>query len=100
MSESIAVVASFLPKPSQEKQVEQVLRGMISPTRAEPGNLRYELYAGNGGPAMFILLEMYKDQAAAEAHRVTEHYKAYRARIGDLLSEPIKVQVLRAVDIL
>jgi quinol monooxygenase YgiN len=100
MSESIAVVASFLPKPSQEKQVEQVLRGMISPTRAEPGNQRYELYAGNGAPAMFILLEMYKDQPAVEAHRVTEHYKAYRARIGDLLSEPIKVQVLRAVDIL
>lgn len=99
MSESVAVVASFIPKPSHEKQVEQVLRGMISPTRAEPGNQRYELYAGNGAPAVFVLLEMYKDQAAVEAHRGTEHYKAYRARIGDLLSEPIKVKILRVLDI-
>jgi quinol monooxygenase YgiN len=99
MSEPVAVVASFFPKPSQEKQVEQVLRDMISPTRAEPGNQRYELYVGNGTPAMFVLLEMYKDQAAVEAHRGTEHYKAYRSRIGGLLAEPIKVEVLRALDI-
>jgi quinol monooxygenase YgiN len=100
MSESVAIVASFFPKPSHEKQVEEVLRDIVSATRTEPGNRRYELYAGNGAPpATFVLLETYKDQSALETHRGTNHYKTFEVRISNLLSQPVKVQVLRAVDI-
>ena len=99
MSERVSVIASFLPKPGEEKNVEGILRGMIAPTRAEAGCERYELYQGPGQPKSFVLFEIYSDQAALEAHRNTGHYKSYRARVSDLLNEPIKVQLLQVLDV-
>lgn len=96
---SITVFASFVPKAGQEKDIEQVLRGMVAPTRNEPGCRRYDLYRAAEGAAGFHLFEIYADRAALDAHRATEHYKAYRARITDLLAEPIKVNVLSGLDI-
>jgi len=98
MSERVCVIANFLPKVGGEQQVETILRGMILPTRTEPGCERYELYQAAGQPASFVLFEIYTDQGALEAHRNTGHYKSYRAGIADLLSEPIKVQVLQVLD--
>jgi quinol monooxygenase YgiN len=95
----IVVFASFTPKPGQEKEVEQVLRGMVGPTRNETGCRRYDLYRAAEGAATFHLFEIYADRPALEAHRATDHYKAYRARIQDLLAEPIKVNVLSGVDV-
>ena len=46
---TISVVATFIPKEGQENAVEAILRGMVKPTRHEPGCLRYELY-GAAGP--------------------------------------------------
>ena len=95
---AVSVVATFSPKTDQESTVESILRGMVGPTRNEPGCLRYELYAAAGPERRFVLLEAYADQTALEAHRASEHYKSYRSRIGDLLKEPIKVILLDAID--
>jgi quinol monooxygenase YgiN len=99
MSTAVSVIATFIPKSGQDKGVEQVLRGMVAPTRKEPGCDRYDLYCTKDSPPSYVLFEIYKDQAALEAHRGTEHYKSYRARIPELLNEPIKVQVLNGVDV-
>jgi quinol monooxygenase YgiN len=95
---AISVVATFIPKENHESAVDAILRGMVKPTREEPGCLRYELYGATGPEPQFVLIEAYADQAALEAHRATEHYKSYRSRIVDALREPIKVAVLNAID--
>ncbi len=98
-STRVIVFASFLPRPGQESEVEKVLRGMVSPTRREPGCITYDLYRAAEGGGSFHLFEIYNDRSALDAHRATEHYKAYRARIADLLAEPIKVHVLDQLDV-
>jgi quinol monooxygenase YgiN len=94
----VSVVAVFTPKAGQSTVVEETLRGMVRPTRNEPGCTRYELYQSAGSDPRFVLLEAYKDQSALEFHRTTDHYKSYRARIIDLLNGPIDVTVLADVD--
>ncbi len=101
MADPILVFASFQPKPGLEADVREILNDMIGPTRAEPGNVRYDLYLGQkqgGVPQSYHLFEQYKDQAALEAHRQSDHYKAYRARIADYLAEPVGVQLLSIID--
>lgn len=95
----VIVFASFYPRPGQADEVREVLDGMIGPTRAEEGNEVYDLYRADGddGPA-FHLFERYTGQDALQAHRDSDHYKAYRAAIGDLLAQPIDVVVLAEVD--
>ncbi len=96
---TVIVFASFSPSPGREGEVEEILRGMVTPTREEPGNEIYDLYRKTGdGPASFHLFERYVDADALQAHRETGHYKAYRARIADHLAAPIGVVVLEAVD--
>jgi quinol monooxygenase YgiN len=94
------VFVQFHPKPGSEPAVERILRGMIAPTRQEPGNELYDLYRlpTAAGGTVFALTERYRDQAALEAHRATAHYKDYRAKIMEHLSEPIDVKILEALD--
>lgn len=99
--EPVLVFASFEPKAGQEEAVEAILKGMVGPTRQEPGNEIYDLYERKNAPdgkRSFHLIEKYKDATALEFHRETEHYKNYRATIVEHLQEPIGVVVLSAID--
>lgn len=96
---AVIVFASFRPNPGSEDAVEELLRWMVGHTRAEEGCERYDLYRRKGGEFVsFHLVERYRDQAALEAHRATDHYVEYRAKIADMLAAPIDVVVLDPID--
>lgn len=97
----VAVFASFRPRPDAVDDAREVLEGMVGPTRGEPGCQRYDLYRSEDadGAATFHLFEVYAGTDALEAHRGTEHYRAYRAVITDHLAGPIGVAVLDEVDV-
>lgn len=42
---SFAVIAHYRARPGQERRVREALTSMIAPSRAEPGNLLYEVCA-------------------------------------------------------
>jgi quinol monooxygenase YgiN len=97
---STTIIARFQPRPGTADSVERILRGMIAPTRGEPGCQRYDLYrTGSVETAGYCLIERYADEAAVQAHRETVHYKAYRASIMDLLAQPIDVALLTPLDV-
>ncbi|OJA41633.1 antibiotic biosynthesis monooxygenase [Burkholderia ubonensis] len=94
----VYVIASLIPKPEHAQTVETELRGLVAATRAEPGNLRYDLFRQADGSPGFDLFEVYEDVAALEAHRASPHYIAYRAKAGEWLAQPPVVKVLAALD--
>jgi quinol monooxygenase YgiN len=91
----VTVIATFVPHGGHEGDVEQILRAMVGPSRAEAGCEAYDLYRSETG---FALYERYRDADALDHHRGTEHYTAYRAAIADHLAEPIGVSRLQALD--
>ncbi|MDX3910604.1 MAG: hypothetical protein QHC67_12410 [Sphingobium sp.] len=40
----------------------------------------------------FTIIEMYHDQSAIEAHRISDHFRALFPRILDLLVEPPMIE--------
>jgi len=44
----------------------------------EAGCLQFDVYREAGDPTLFLLHEVYTDHAALEAHRQTEHFRAFR----------------------
>lgn len=94
----ISVFATIVPKPEHVSEVEAELLKMVSASRQEPGNLRYELYRISEGPASFHLFETYDGPAAMDAHRGSEHYRNYRAKVANWLVAPPEVKVLAALD--
>lgn len=97
--QQVYIFASITPKPGRDGEVERILRGMLAPTRAEPGCRRYDLFRDRGDTVVYHLFEAYDDFAAVEHHRSTEHYKVYRRDIESLLAEPVRAVLMNPLDV-
>lgn len=84
MSSPVKIMAILAARPGQAGALRALLDGMIAPSRAEPGNLRYDLWQDQGAADRFVLDELYADQDAVIAHRATPHFQAYVSQINDL----------------
>lgn len=62
--------------PGHEDELRQELLALTTPTRAEPGALRYDLYQSSSKPNEFMRFEEWQDLAALEAHKQTPHLRA------------------------
>jgi len=84
MTTPVKVVALLTAHTGAADRLRALLDGMLAPSRAEPGNLRYDLWQDESAPNRFFLDELYVDAAAVTAHRATPHFQAYLATINDL----------------
>jgi len=65
----------------------RLLRHAQTSLEAEPGCARFDVFQETGDPALFLLIEIYDDQAALEAHRASPHFKAFREDTRDWVIE-------------
>jgi len=57
-------------------------------SRQEPGNLRFDVLRSVENPLKFAIYEVYRDEAAFQAHQQTAHYARWKAEIAGLLVAP------------
>lgn len=97
MNHTVKITAVLTPRPGHVAQLQELLFAMAPLSRAEPGNLRWDVWREQGEGARFVLDELYKDNAAVAAHRASPHFQDYLARIGGLaerlalVSDPLQV---------
>lgn len=84
MSDEVKVVAVLTAKPDAADRLRALLNGMLEPSRAEPGNLRYDLWQDQTQPGRLVLDELYRNADAVTTHRATPHFQNYLAEIGNL----------------
>jgi len=54
----------------------------------ELGVLRFDVVQQAEDPAKFVLIEVYRDTAAAAAHKETAHYPVWRDAVAPMMAEP------------
>src|SRR5205807_3999704 len=54
----------------------------------EPGIARFDLLQNSEDPNRFSLLEVYRDDAAAAAHRATPHWAKWTETVAPMMAEP------------
>lgn len=54
----------------------------------EPGVLRFDVVQQQDDPTRFVLVEVYRDAAAAAAHKETPHYPIWRDAVASMMAEP------------
>jgi quinol monooxygenase YgiN len=97
MSNPVKIVAILTARAGKAQALQALLAGMVGPSRAEPGNLRWDIWQDQADAARFVLDELYVDNAAVAAHRQTPHFQDYFARISDLaermalVADPVEV---------
>jgi autoinducer 2-degrading protein len=61
--------------PEDGDDVEEIFRELQDASRKEAGVVQFEVARSREHPNVFALWEVYRDEAALEAHKQTEHFK-------------------------
>ena len=54
----------------------------------EPGIARFDVVQQTDDPTRFVLVEVYRDEAATKAHKETAHYAKWRDTVAPMMKEP------------
>jgi len=92
----VKITAILTAHPGKAVDLQALLVGMAPLCRAEPGNLRWDIWQDRAHGERFVLDELYLDGAAVEEHRETPHYRDYLAKVPELADRT--AYVLEAVD--
>jgi (4S)-4-hydroxy-5-phosphonooxypentane-2,3-dione isomerase len=92
-----AIVAYLTAKQGKEAEFQAKMTAQAQRCLAnEPGCLQFDVARDPNDPARFVMLEVYKDEAAVKAHTESQHFKDFRPVVSDLLADR-KVEVLEVV---
>jgi (4S)-4-hydroxy-5-phosphonooxypentane-2,3-dione isomerase len=73
------------------ERVEEFLAATLVNARAslaEPGVLRFDVIQDEADSAHVVLNEVYRDQEASAAHKLTPHYAAWRDSVAGMMMAP------------
>ncbi len=63
-------------------------RANAAASLGEPGVLRFDVVQDLADPAHVVLVEVYRDEAAAAAHKQTAHYATWRDAVAPMMAAP------------
>ncbi len=73
-------------KPGRVGEFLEVFRGNFEGTRKEPGNFRFDVLQDPEDEHHFVIYEAFENEAALDAHRLTEHYRKTVKGLAELMT--------------
>ena len=77
-------------KPENLEEFKAITLENAKNTTQEPKNIRFDVLQFDDDPCKFMLYEVYVDESGLEAHRLTDHYKAWKAAVESWMASPRK----------
>lgn len=75
---NIKIVALVTVKPEYTETLVAQFKELVKASRAEEGNISYDLHQEIGKPNRFVFVENWKSQAAIDEHNASAHFQALR----------------------
>ena len=92
-----AILAYLTTKPGKEAQFQEQMTAQAKRCLAnEPGCLQFDVVQDPKDPTRFVMLEVYRDDAAIKAHQDSQYFKDFRPVVGDLIADR-KVEIFNMV---
>jgi len=85
----IVLVVNLEVKEGKKEAFMDVIGRVIAGSQKEEGNIEYDLFADMEKPNAFVLLEKWKDEAALDFHKTTDHYTGNIEEVAALCDEVI-----------
>jgi quinol monooxygenase YgiN len=70
---------TFIAKEGCEDIMKELLTAMVAPSKAEDGCIFYDIFQYENNRRKFSAIESWRDEAALDGHKSTEHYKVYKS---------------------
>lgn len=89
----IIVHANIQVKPDQEQAFLEEMRILLPLTRAEEGNLSYELMKNTEKDHHYKMVELWKDVEATASHNTSAHFTAFVQKASAFMAAPMDLQI-------
>ena len=76
---TITKKVTFIAKKDCVEMMKKLLSAMVKPSKAEDGCLFYEIFQCKERQDKFFAVETWRDEAALDGHKGSEHYKIYKS---------------------
>ena len=93
----IVCVAQFKAKDGKDEELLAALHSLIPATRAEKGNIRYELNQAIEDPRTITFIEKFASQEAFDFHCNTAYIKGFFETVPPKLVETVVVTLYKEV---
>ncbi|KOS58021.1 putative quinol monooxygenase [Rhodococcus rhodochrous] len=87
----IFIVVKFRVRPEYQNDWLSLTREFTEATRAEPGNLWFEWSRSVDDPAVYVLVEAFRDGEAGAAHVGADHFRTGLDAMRPALSETPRI---------
>ena len=87
----LVVIATVKAKAGKEKELAEVLKGFLAPTRKESGCIQYDLHIEKNERTAFAFYERWVDDTALDAHLKTPHITSGFAAMASLVEGPATI---------
>jgi quinol monooxygenase YgiN len=95
---AIGIIATLKVQDGKGAELEGVFGELSAQVRAgEPGNKLYQLCKSRADANTYVVMEIYADQEAVEAHRAAEHFKAAGPKLAACLAGRPDIQLFDTV---
>ncbi|HWA03127.1 MAG TPA: putative quinol monooxygenase [Rhizomicrobium sp.] len=95
---AIGVIATLKVQPGKGPELEAAFERLAALVREnEQGNMFYHLCRSRTENDTYVVMEMYRDQAALEAHGKSEHFRSAGPAIGACLAGRPDIRYLDSV---
>lgn len=93
----ITLVAVAQAKPGKEELLRETLLALVPQTRQETGCVNYDLHRSISKPGVFMFHENWADREALQKHSKMPYMLDSRAKMSDLLAEPIQIELYEMI---
>ncbi len=89
----IKIVARRVVRAEAVADYQALARELVAKSKAEPGCVSYTLNQSIRDPRVHTMLEVWKDQAAIDAHNASEHFTRLVPQLGKLVevADPVEL---------
>ncbi|MBN8203637.1 MULTISPECIES: putative quinol monooxygenase [Bacillaceae] len=95
----IIIHAGFQVQTDKENDFLAEIRPLIEASRAEEGNISYDLVKDTEKAGSYTMMELWKDMDAVKFHNQTEHFTSFTAKAPQYFSAPPQVKVYDALSV-
>lgn len=91
----IIVNAKFQVKPEKKDEFLSDIKKLITYTKAELGNLAYDLYQETEDENSFIMVENWEDESSAQAHSQSLPFLEFSEKVASYSARKPELKVAR-----
>ncbi len=95
--EKIVLVARLKVREDSIEQTKKAALAIVDASRAEEGNINYDIHQALDDAAVFVWHETWANKAAIDEHFESPHFKDFFAKVEKFAAEPPQITLTKMI---